>query len=190
MDREIGHVLDALREAGLEDETLIVLTSDHGDMDSAHRLEHKSVLYEEAVHVPLVLSYRDAIPAGNVDRVHLVSNGLDLLPTLCDYAGIRRPEGLPGRSLRPLTACQSASWRDFVVVESQSGRMLRTERFKYCVYDSGQHREQLINCIEDPGEMRNLVGIEKEEPVLNEHRERLRKWTSRRSDGIASEYIL
>ena len=50
-DRRIGAVLQALKDAGLEERTLVIFTSDHGDMDSSHRLEHKSVLYEEAARV-------------------------------------------------------------------------------------------------------------------------------------------
>ncbi len=102
VDKKIRTLLDALREAGLEDNTLIVFTSDHGDMDSAHKMEHKSVLYEESVRVPFIMSYKGVIPQGMVDDTHLVSNGLDLLPTLCDYAGIETPEGPRGRSLRSL----------------------------------------------------------------------------------------
>ena len=190
VDREIGTVLDALQEAGLEDDTLIVFTSDHGDMDSAHKLEHKSVLYEESVHVPFVMSYRGAIPEGAVDDTHLVSNGLDLLPTLCDYAGIKIPKGLRGVSLRPLAEGKRAAWwRDYVVSESQNGRMLRTDRFKYCVYDSGGHREQLVDVKADPGEMKNLAEVEDYKSVLNKHRHLLRSWIERTGDNIGADYV-
>ena len=102
VDTKIGILLKALHEAGLERNTLVVFTSDHGDMDSAHKLEHKSVLYEEAVRIPFIMSYRGVIPEGVLDNTHLISNGLDLLPTLCDYAGIRIPDRLPGLSVRLL----------------------------------------------------------------------------------------
>jgi arylsulfatase A-like enzyme len=190
VDAEIGKVMSALRDAGLEDDTLVVFTSDHGDMDSAHKLEHKSVLYEESVHIPLVLSYKGVIPAEKIDNVHLVCNGLDLLPTLCDYADVRKPDGLPGSSLTPLAAHRGAAWRDSVVAESQNGRMLRTDRFKYCIYDSGQHREQLTDSKDDPGEMRNLAEVEKAGHVLKEHRKRLRKWVAHVGDSIGAQYIL
>ena len=190
VDREIGILLDALRQAQIEDNTLIVFTSDHGDMDSAHKLEHKQVLYEESVRVPFVMSYKGMIPKGIVDDTHLVSNGLDLLPTLCDYAGIETPEGLHGMSLRPLAEGKNTSrWRDFVVSESQSGRTLRTDRFKYCIYDSGGNREQLTDLKNDPGEMKNLVNVEDYKDVLDTHRQLLCRWVERTDDKIASEYI-
>jgi arylsulfatase A-like enzyme len=190
VDKEIGTLLDALREAGLEDNTLIVFTSDHGDMDSAHKMEHKSVLYEESVRVPFIMSYKGRIHAGLVDDTHLVSNGLDLLPTLCDYAGIERPQGLHGMSLRPLAEGKNTKqWRDFVVSESQNGRMLQTHRFKYCVYDSGRHQEQLIDLKRDPGEMKNFAKAGDYKDVLHEHRQFLRGWVERTGDRIAAEYV-
>jgi len=190
VDREIGTLLDALREAEMEDNTLIVFTSDHGDMDSAHKMEHKSVLYEEAVRIPFIMSYRGVIPQGMVDDTHLVSNGLDLLPTLCDYAGIETPEGLNGRSLRALAQGKNVrKWRDFVVSESQNGRMLRTDRFKYCIYDSGRDREQLIDLKNDSGEMKNLAEVEDYKGVLERHRRLLREWVERTDDSIAAEYV-
>jgi len=190
VDAEIGTVLDALREAGMEDNTLIVFTSDHGDMDSAHKLEHKQVLYEESVRVPFIMSYKGVIPRGVVDDTHLVSNGLDLFPTLCDYAGIETPKGLHGKSLRPLAQGEDADqWRDFVVSESKSGRMLRTDRFKYCIYDSGRGRERLTDLKNDPGEMKNLAEAEDYRDVLDKHRQLLRGWVERTGDRIAAEYV-
>jgi arylsulfatase A-like enzyme len=190
VDEEIGIVLGALREADLEDSTLVVFSSDHGDMDSAHKMEHKSVLYGESVRVPFVMSYRGKIPAGLVDDAHLISNGLDLLPTLCDYAGVERPDGLLGRSLRPLADGKDVKeWRDFIVAETENGRMLRTARFKYSIYDSGAHREQLIDLKDDPGEMKNLAEAGDHKDVLDTHRRLLRGWVERTGDKIAAEYL-
>ena len=191
VDAKIGKVLGALRDAGLEDKTLVVFTSDHGDHDSAHRLEHKSVLYEEAARIPLLMSYKGAIPARAVDETHLVSTGLDLLPTLCDYAGAAPPRGLFGASLRPVAEGKApAGWRDHLVVESQNGRMVRTARFKYCVYDSGPRREQLTDLQDDPGEMKNLAYDAKHKPTLDRHRQLLSQWVARTGDKIGQRYAV
>lgn len=190
VDEKIGIVLDALREAGLEKNTLIVFTSDHGDMASSHRLEHKQVLYEESVRVPFIMSYKGIIPEGKVDDTHLISNGLDLLPTLCDYAGINTPKGKPGQSIRPLAEGKPVkNWRECVAVESHYGRMVRTDRFKYCIFDSGKHREQLTDLKTDPGEMKNLAETDGFKDVLKTHRRLLRQWTERINDNIGAEYI-
>jgi arylsulfatase A-like enzyme len=80
-------------------------------------------------------------------------------------------------------------WRDFVIAETQNGRMLRTGRFKYCIYDSGSHREQLIDLENDQGEMKNLAETESHKDILNAHREILRRWVERTGDKIGAEYI-
>jgi arylsulfatase A-like enzyme len=97
---------------------------------------------------------------------------------------------LPGRSLRALAESKAVKWRDFVVAESHYGRMVRTKQFKYCIYDSGSHREQLIDMLNDPGEMKNLSEVEKYKDVLEEHRRLLHDWVERIDDKIAAKYII
>jgi choline-sulfatase len=190
VDREIGIVLDALAASGIEDNTLIVFTSDHGDHDSAHKLEHKSIPYEEAARIPFVMSWKGRIEAGRIDDAHLVSNGLDLLPTLCDYAGVDVPAGKPGLSVRPLAEGKAAEWRRHVVVESQNARMIRSDRFKYCVYESGRNREQFTDLTSDPGEMKNLSGAAEFEAEVKRHRELLAEWVEKTGDAIGARYIV
>jgi arylsulfatase A-like enzyme len=190
VDREIGTVLEALAASGLEENTLIVFTSDHGDFDSAHKLEHKSILYEEAVRIPFIMSWKGRIGAGGIDDAHLVSNGLDLLPTLCDYAGAEMPAGRPGSSVRPLAEGKSPLWRDHVVVESEKGRMVRSARFKYCVYRSGRNREQFTDLENDPGEMNNLAGKAEADAEMKRHRWLLAEWVEKTEDRIGAAYII
>jgi len=97
VDREIGVILQALRESGLEKSTLVVLSADHGDCQGSHRWNQKTILYEEATRVPFVISQPGTVARGKSNR--LVNTGIDLIPTLCDYAGIKPPDGLPGISL-------------------------------------------------------------------------------------------
>lgn len=183
-DRSVNTILTALREAGLERDTLVVLTSDHGEMDGAHRLEAKEVLYEEAMRVPFIMSYQGVIPAGRVDNTHLISTGLDLLPTLCDYAGIELPPiALDGQSARPLAEAGAVKhWRNYVVVDSWGDRMIRTERFKYCRYTAGAHPEQLTDLVADPGEMNNLAGQAAYQDTLQRHQALLAEWEQRTWD--------
>jgi choline-sulfatase len=191
VDAHIGKVLDALRDTGLEKDTLVIFTSDHGDHDSSHGLEHKSILYEEAARIPLVMSHKRRIPAGAVDDEHLVSNGLDLLPTVCDYAGVTPPKGLLGRTIRPLAEGKKGlSWRDHLVVETKAGRMVRTDRYKYVIYDSGKRREQLTDLAADPGETKNLAADPAHQDALRHHRKLLADWVDRNQDRIAAKYII
>jgi len=147
---QIATMLRALRDSA-GGQHAGYLHSDHGDMDSAHGWAHVGV-YEEAVRIPFIVAFKGRLPAGAIDREHLISNGLDLLPTICDFAGARVPEGLAGRSVRPLLEGQQAPWRDFVVAESQNGRMVRGRDYKYCLYDRGRNnREMLVDLKADPG---------------------------------------
>ena len=188
VDAQIAVVLAALREAGLEENTVVVFSSDHGDMDGSHRLEHKMVLYEEACRVPFIVRYKGVTKPGLVDRTHLVSAGLDLIPTLCDYAGIDPPVKLPGRSVRELAEGRRPSdWRDQLVVESSLGHMLRTGRYKYIAHHKGARREQLIDLETDPGEMVNLAEDPGHKAVLDDHRRRLRRWLEQQKPTSGQE---
>jgi len=191
VDAKIGKVLAALKEAGLEDDTLVIFTSDHGDMDAAHQLSAKSFLYEESVKVPFIMAQKGVIPGGRVDRKHLVSNGLDLLPTLCDYAGIEPPSGLVGRSLRPLAEGRDVGeWRSHVVVECINGRMVRTARFKYCVHETGERPEMLVDLDRDPGELKNLATSPQYLDELNRHRRLLLTWLEQQNDTLGLSYAI
>ena len=191
VDAEVGLVLQALRTHGLDKKTVVIFTSDHGDLDGAHRLEHKSVLYGEAVRVPFVVCWPGVTKPGLVDRDHLISVGLDLIPTLCDFGGVEKPADLPGLSVRPLAEGRvPASWREFLVVESQAGRMLRTHRYKYTVYEVGTRREQLVDLREDPGEMINLAGKPQYNRIIQEHRRLLQEWVTSVGDKIGESFII
>ena len=193
VDELIGRVLASLRECGLDDNTVVIFSSDHGDGHGAHQWNQKTVLYEEVVRVPMILRALGG-QRGIVDSRHLVSNGLDLLPTLCDYAGAHVPDGLRGRSLRPLVEGHTLTeWRDEVIIETEfdglgtggaRGRAVRTERYKYIVYDRGRCPEQLFDLGGDPGEMVNLAVDQRYRNMLEEHRERLRSYIRRAEDDF------
>lgn len=132
VDAQIQLILDALKERGGEDNTLIIFTSDHGDHDASHRMEHKTTLYEESANIPFAAMWKGHIPAGQVNTKDLISNGLDLLPTVCDYAGIREQADPRGRSLKPLFEGKDVDWRKSLGVESEIGRMVVSEDgYKY-----------------------------------------------------------
>ncbi|MCX7014907.1 MAG: sulfatase-like hydrolase/transferase [Candidatus Sumerlaeota bacterium] len=190
VDGEIGVVLRALREAGLEENTLIVFSSDHGDMDASHRLEHKSVLYEEAMRVPFLVSWKGVTKPGLVDGEHLVSAGLDLIPTLCDFAGVACPKQLAGRGVRALAEGRAPDqWRKTLVIESNHCRAIRTARFKYTVYDVGEDREALVDLQNDPGEMKNLARDPAHRETLLECRKLLQDWYRENGETLVPGYI-
>jgi choline-sulfatase len=183
VDNQIGQLLDALKESGLEKNTLVVFTSDHGDQDASHQLGLKTFLYEESTNIPLVLKYPGYIRSGVINTENLVSNGLDLLPTLCDYAGIEIPRGLKGRSLKSLAAEKDSSgWRKSLVVETGKARlMVMDNQMKYMVetsHDGKQkiQHEMLFNLKSDPGEVKNIVSDNAFERFLRKGRKQLKSW--------------
>jgi arylsulfatase A-like enzyme len=189
VDVQIGRVLDTIADTGIGDSTLVALTSDHGEGVAAHRWATKQMLYEEPVTVPLVLRWPGVIPAARFDRTHLAS-GVDIVPTLCDYAGVAAPVGLAGESLRDVIDDPSLGGRDFVVAELQphpfrmdlKGRMLRTGRHKYVAFNAGSDPEMLFDLDSDPLETANLARSASHDAVLDEHRALLEDWARRTDD--------
>jgi arylsulfatase A-like enzyme len=189
VDAQIGIVLESLRASGQYDDTLVLFISDHGDCAGAHQWLWKNVLYEEAVKVPFILKPPAGGGAGLSEA--LVSTGLDILPTFCDYAGIDAPGGLQGSSLRPLVEGSKEaeeSWRKQLVVVTDRhdygvvGRAAYDDHMKYVIYQWGRHREQLFDLTADPGEMVNLASSSRFAQELVSMRSFLRDWCAETDD--------
>lgn len=159
-DALIGQILAALHENDLADNTLIVYTSDHGDMQGEHGLWWKHVFYEESVRVPLILSWAGQIPGGQ--RCERVVSALDVTATMLDALGAPALPNSPGRSLLPLVDGRDEMpvWDDVAFSEyctDQFGppegayqRMIRQDEWKL-IYYHGQP-VQIFNLAEDPDE--------------------------------------
>ncbi|WP_139958490.1 sulfatase family protein [Flavicella sediminum] len=192
VDHEIGKILNAVDQLKLKDNTLILFTSDHGDGNAAHGWNQKTILFEEAVRVPFVASFKGKIKPGKVNTHSVISNGLDLYPTICDYAKIVPPENRDGKSLKKLFEEKENNLnRKFVVIETKfegkqalgtMGRAVVSKRYKYILYNWGKHREQLFDLENDPLEMNNLANSKKHLKILDTYREYLHKWCSKTKD--------
>ncbi len=191
VDREIGKVIEALEYAGLDEKTLIIFTSDHGDGAASHKWAAKLNLYEEAAKVPLIITWFGKTPEGLVDSTHLVS-GLDVLPTMCDYAGVTPPKGILGKSLKSIIDDPGANWRKYLVTElapdpknpKRKGRMVRSAIYKYNLYSHGNNNEQFYNLKKDSGEMNNQeknVAYKKE---IEQHMQYLEQWMQKTNDDF------
>ena len=140
VDADVGRMLSAVESR--DDETLVIFTSDHGEGLGRHGRVQKWHPYEHSLKVPLVVSLPGRVREGAVDAAHLVNN-VDLMSTVCDYAGIAPPPHARGRSLRPLLEGElregelregeaPASWRSSLFAEfARTGRVVRTGRYKY-----------------------------------------------------------
>ena len=175
VDATLGRILDALENSPQADNTLVVFSSDHGDAMGCHRLFHKLSCYEHAMRVPLIVSWPGQVAENHIDSTHLVS-GLDLTPTLCDYAGTVSPPDMRGRSLREVLEQRNPPWRDYVVSHCfVIGRMVRSARHKYIAYQ-GDKTDQLFDLVNDPDEKKNLSGETVTASLLADHRQMLAEW--------------
>jgi choline-sulfatase len=178
VDAEIGRVLDALEDTGRAKNTLVVMTADHGEGSGHHQKVLKNYLYDEAAKVPLLVSLPGQTPAGRQDTAHMAS-GLDITPTICDYAGVAAPPAMKGRSLRPVIEGRSTAWREAVFAEvARGGRMVRTADAKYIVYPNDPV-EQLFDWRADAAESRNVATESKHAATLESHRRLLKEWEGR-----------
>jgi choline-sulfatase len=180
-DKLIGDVLDALERSPYKDNTVIVYTSDHGEMLGSHRMISKEKLYEESATVPLIIAAPGQV--GSVDKTHNVI-GLDLMPTFLDYAGVAAPASLRGKSLRPIVEGKPFADREYVAAESfdPEARMIRTARYKYMRYALGERREQLFDLENDPHESKNLIAEASLAKEVERHRGFLAEWMKRTDD--------
>jgi arylsulfatase A-like enzyme len=99
IDRQVGRLVEALERSGRFENTIFVVSSDHGEMLGNHGFVEKALMYEESVRVPCLITWPDAIPAGQ--RVAAPLGGVDLAPTLLELAGAPVPGTVEGRSLAP-----------------------------------------------------------------------------------------
>jgi arylsulfatase A-like enzyme len=178
LDADVGRILDAVEESGQAENTIIIFTSDHGEGRGRHNHVQKWYPYEEAMRVPFFVSCPGRLPTNVRDSAHLVSH-VDILPTMCELAGIKPPPGSVGRSLAPLLEGRPVEWREYLVADAQKiGRMVRTERYKYVRY-KGDPIVQLFDMHDDPWETRNLADEAHFADTLRDHERLLNEWNAR-----------
>jgi arylsulfatase A-like enzyme len=132
LDADIGRIMDAVNSRS--DQTLVIFTSDHGDGAGRHSMVGKWFPYEEALKVPFLV-YASGMEKQGIDSEHLIS-AVDIMSTVCDYAGIPAPPNQRGLSLRPLLEGNTGiKWRDHIYAEfMRTGRIIITERYKFIKY--------------------------------------------------------
>ncbi len=206
VDNAIGTILTTLRESGLEEETVIIFTSDHGEMMGDHGLIGKCVLYEESIRIPLLMR----LP--RIQRENKVLPGrvsqIDLVPTILDLAGVERPDHLRGRSLLPVVMGQETLGDNDVVVEWNGSNGIDTRRVPpgfspddlqrvsaqtwrtLVTHDgwklniSNNDRLELYNLQDDPFELVNLANSRGMQLHIQRLVDRLHTWQSRENDSV------
>ena len=158
LDRQVGTIIEALEDAGMAHNTIVVYTSDHGEMLGEHGMWWKSTFYDGACRVPLIVSWPGRIEGGG-SVSHNVSL-MDIGTTLIEMTGVEPLPGASGRSFHALMGGNSEAWDDAVFAEYTAryietpGRMVRYGRWKYNYYHG--LRPELFDMEEDPDEKRDL----------------------------------
>lgn len=185
-DDYVGEILSKLEELGLEDDTLILFSSDHGDQLYENRLFLKFITREASVHVPLMIHMPGQKKA--IDRDELVEH-VDIFPTFCELTGVPVPDTVQGRSLVPLLGRDNApdDWRDMVFseIERQPMHIImgRTKKWKLNLYE-GQ-AEELFDLEADPGEHYNLIASPEHQDIIHGLQKRIEQW--RESTALQEE---
>ena len=169
IDEQFGRVLEKLNELGLRENTIIVYTSDHGEMAGEHGLWYKNSFLEASVAAPLIFSYPKTLPVNK--KINASSMLLDIFPTLCDLSDIGQPNDLEGKSLLPLmSGIENADNSDRVayseMYRSSTGIMVRKGKWKYIRYNS--EKEYLYDIDTDPREINNLINSTQHQVIIRE----------------------
>lgn len=181
VDTQVGKLVAALKQSGHYENSIIILTADHGDEFFEHGEKgHQHSLYEELLHVPLIMKFPDVEGGGRIpSRVSLI----DVMPTVLDALGLDIPHGTQGRSVWPLLRGESQPERTIFAetnrtrkdigdpVQSKSWAVYEG-RFKLIVFAKDRYPPELYDLDADPGETHNLVGTVDHEPYLR----RLQDW--------------
>ncbi|MDL2231988.1 sulfatase-like hydrolase/transferase [Ruminococcaceae bacterium OttesenSCG-928-L11] len=186
VDAAAGIVLDALDELGLAQNTLVIMTTDHGDAVACHggHFDKASYMPEEMIRIPMAIRYPGVVSAGE-RRADFVSN-LDAGPTILDAAGLDYPQPVDGHSLLDIFRT-GKPWREYIVCETHGhwgnhiGRALITRDYKL-IFNENQV-DELYDLRRDPWELRNLAVRERYAPVYNEMLALLRTWGEETGDS-------
>lgn len=186
LDEALGRLQDALVSLGVDDNTIILFTSDHGCHFKTRNSEYKRSCHEASVRVPTAF-WGPGFEMGG--RRSEVTSLVDLVPTLLDASGISIPEDLPGRSLMPRLRGSNEPWEQevfFQISEDIVGRGIRTGRWKYSVtapdksgrddsHSDSYLETHLYDLHSDPYELQNLIDCESHRKLAGVLREKLLK---------------
>lgn len=180
VDEQVGRILEALEQRGMLEETLIVFTSDHGDMTGDQNLWRKSYAYEPSARIPMMIRWPQGMSAGKRGRVLSQTVELrDILPTFLDAAEQPVNQQLDGQSLLRLVRDEKSAWREYLDLEhgvcysrENCWNAFTDGKMKY-IYHAFHGEEQLFDTEADPHELQDLAGEAKHEAALRGWRNRM-----------------
>lgn len=168
MDEQVGRILKALKKLGLDQETAVFFTSDHGYLLGEHHFWQKGNLREEVTRVPLIMRVPGSKPGTSSSIVELV----DLFPTACEATGLPIPQGVEGKSLLSVLENPKATVKEAAFSFVGKGTSMRTTNWAYMKYGDGS--EELYDMKKDPKQFVNLAQSTQHAEVLQSLRKQFR----------------
>ena len=182
LDDNIGRILNSLRKNKQINETIIVFTSDHGDLCGEHGRLNKGVPYEGSARIPFLMFCADKIPAGTVVKEAL--SCVDFVPTLFALTGDTLPNGVQGRDASSLFLGTSKKWNDVIFLRSTSNGQpwlaAVTDRYKLVYSSLGQ--PWLFDLKVDPDELQNAFSKHESKPIIQELTNHLLEYAKHTND--------
>jgi arylsulfatase A-like enzyme len=182
LDAQVGRILAALREAGLDEDTIIVFSSDHGLTIGSHGLFGKQNLYECAMHVPMMFA-GPGVPRGK--QSDALCYLFDIYPTLGELAKVKGPKGSTGMSLVPVMTGKETKVRDSLFFAFRDvQRAIRDSRW-HLIVNTQINKMQLFDLVHDPDEIHDLAGEPTAKPTIKRLLVQLRQWQEEVGDHQA-----
>ncbi len=189
LDDQVGRVLAFLEDRGIADNTLVIYSTDHGDMTGNHGMIDKHFnMYDDIMRVPLMMRWPGVLPEGSVCDA-FICNELDIASTLCAAAGAEVPDVFEGRSLLDTALGRDPEPRPDIFAMYHgaqqglySSRMVRDREWKYVFNPTDV--DELYHLTDDPGELMNLVDAEHANPHLRRLKGRTLEWMGSIGDPL------
>lgn len=163
LDDNIGRLMKAIKELGLEDDSIIVFTSDHGELFGAHGRRAKNIFYEEAVRVPFLVKWKEQLSEG--EKRDFVFNTVDIMPSFLSMMGLPVPDEVEGEDLSACIRGEADTEEGALMMgtgptaifgDGNEWRAYRTKQFTYAVFKA-DGMELLFDNRNDPYQMNNLI---------------------------------
>jgi N-acetylglucosamine-6-sulfatase len=178
VDESLGRIMAAIDAMGELDNTVVVVTSDHGYWYGEHGLwEERRLAYEEALRIPMMLRFPERVSPGSRPLQMVLS--IDVAPTMLEFAGVEASGTLHGKSLVPILEGGNPEWRSSFLVEYYSDtvferidhmgyKAVRSDRYKYIRYEDLEGMDEFYDLHADPYELRNVIGDPRYDTALKE----------------------
>ena len=184
LDDNIGRLVKAVRELGLEENTIFIFTSDHGELFGAHGRRAKNIFYEEAVRVPFLIRWKGTVSSN--EKCFVPFNTVDIMPTLLSMMDMPIPEEVEGRDISSYIlgkddeekldeyygSLMMGTGATAIFEDGHEWRAYRTKQYTYAIFKS-DGMELLFDNINDPYQMKNLIDKDEYKDIANELKSRM-----------------